>query len=529
MTLTRRRLLGTSAAIGLAGSAALLHRPTTLAQTPAATPVPPALDALAIDLPVEPPTLDPALVYDSDGWSVIHSIYDSLVIYGPDGTLRPLLAESWDLSDPAAITFRLRGGITFHDGQPLTSHDVAATFRHLLDPATASQAAGNFTAISGIDEIDPLTVRLGLSAAAPYLLSQIAAYGAILPASVLEQGSDLSANPVGTGPYRFTGWQRGQQLTLTANPAYSGATKGWPLARTATFRFVPDATTEVADLRSGTAQIIRSVSIDQAADVDASGIAKVVVAPLSGLTFVRIASDTPPFDNPRVRQALNYAVDVNSILAALVRGEASGIGGRLATLLDPTSIGYDPALAPYPYDLDRARALLKMAGVRDGLKVAMEIAGSDGQSIAEAIAGQLGDAGLDVSVNVVENAAFNATWQDPSAAPLRLVTWTPLFDPYSLLGLVVASDGGLSRYHNDQADALIAAGATTPDPTARAAAYQQLGGVLHDDPPAIFLYGLVARPGVATSIPTWTPRPDGYLLPVAGGDSPTATVVRTHR
>lgn len=515
---TRRHLIGATA--GTAGTASLAwlgHPLGTTAQeaTPAsplaATPIPPDPGTVIIDLPIEPTTLDPALTYDANGWSIIHSLYDSLVAYDTDGTLRPLLAESWDVADPLALTFQLRPGVTFHDGAPLTAADVVATVAHLQAPETASQAAGNFTSITAVEATDDLTVRFTLAEPAPYLLAQFAAYLAIMPAAALEAGADLSAMPIGTGPYRFDGWDRGQALRLTANPDYAGgATKGWPLAESATFRFVNDPSTRVADLLSEGAGIVRDVPADAAASVDSSRLATAVVAPVSGLTFVRIATDTAPFDDVRVRRALNLAVDVDGIVAGLLGGS----GQRLATLLDPTSLGNDPSLAPYGYDPDQARQLLTEAGLGDGFATTLELTTSDSQVIAEAIAGQLAEVGIDATVSVVEKAAFDEAYADPAAAPLRMVTWTPMFDPYSLLSLVIASEGYLSRYANPAADTLITAGATATDLAARADAYRQLGALLHDDAPAIFLYNLTARYGVATSITGWQPRPDAYILPV---------------
>ncbi len=513
--LTRRTLLG--AATGTA-TLAVTGRPlATAAQdaTPAGvaagSPIPPDPGNVTIDLPIEPATLDPALTYDANGWSIIHSLYDSLVAYDTSGTLLPLLAESWDVSDPLALTFRIRPGVTFHDGSPLTAADVVATVAHLQSPDTASQAAGNFAVVTATEAIDDLTVRLKLAAPAPYLLAQIAAYLAIVPAAALAAGADLSAAPIGTGPYRFDGWDRGEELRLTANHGYAGgAIKGWPIAETATFRFVNDASTRVADLLSEATGIIRDVPADDIGSVEESDSATVAVAPVSGLLFVRIATDVAPFDDPRVRRALNLAVDVDGIVATLVGGS----GQRLATLLDLTSLGYDAALPPYAYDPDRALALLAEAGLGDGFETTLEVTTSDSQVIAEAIAGQLAMVGITATVSVVEKSAFDATYADPTAAPLRMVTWTPLFDPYSLLGLVVASDGFLSRYANPDADALIAAGATATDPVDRADAYRQLGSLLHDDPPAIFLYNLTARYGVANDVTGWQPRPDEYTLPV---------------
>ncbi len=505
-TVDRRTLIAATAGLALLAPAG-----RTLAQTPAATPVAPALEELTIALPTEPVTLDPALTYDADGWSIIHSLYDSLVAYDASGTLQPLLAESWDDSDPQAITFRLRPETRFHDGQPLTSADVAATVAHLIDPDLASQAAGNFAVVTAVETPDELTARFVLAAPAPYLLAQIAAYLAIIPASILAAGADLSAAPIGTGPYRFVAWERGQRLSLEANPEYPGGPKGGPIASSATFRFIAEPSTRVAELASGGAGIIRDVPVDQVAEVE-GGDAVAQVTPVSGLSAVRIATDVAPFDDPLVRQALNHAVDVESIASALLGAEVP----RLATLLDPTSLGYDPALAAYPFDPDRARELLAEAGVESGVAVDLELTTNGNLAVAEASAAQLGEIGFDVSVVVSDFARFNGTWAEPSAPALRLLTWTPHFDPYSLLSLVVASEGYLSRYANPDADGLIAAAGVEPDGAARAELYRQLGAVLNADPPAIFLAPIIARYGVGAGVIGWQPRPDDYIMPLHG-------------
>lgn len=124
------------------------------------------LPELAIDLAGEPATLDPALVYDADGWSIVHSIYDSLVQYGPDGQLQPLLAESFEQPDPLTWEFKLREGVTFHNGEPFDAKSVAFSVAHIQNPDTKSQVAGNFAVIEQVEEIDPLMVRLKLSARA---------------------------------------------------------------------------------------------------------------------------------------------------------------------------------------------------------------------------------------------------------------------------------------------------------------------------------------------------------------------------
>src|SRR5918994_7779938 len=164
-SISRRRLL--AAAAGLAAGSAFLVPGMSRAVRSAA-----ALqrgEELTIDLAVEPATLDPALVYESDGWSVVHSIYDALVQLGPGGTLEMVLAESVTQVDPLTWEIVLRPDITFHNGEPLDAAAVAFSIDHILDPETGSQIAGNFQVIEDVEEVDSRTVRLHLSAPAPWL------------------------------------------------------------------------------------------------------------------------------------------------------------------------------------------------------------------------------------------------------------------------------------------------------------------------------------------------------------------------
>ena len=156
---------------------------------------------MTIDLAVEPPTLDPALVYEVDGWSVVHSIYDAPVQLGPGGTLQMVAAESMTQVDDLTWEIRLRPGINFHNGEPLEASSVAFSVARILDPETGSQMAGTFGVVEEVEEVDALTARLHLSAPAPWLPSQIAPWLALLPPGYAsDPANDFANNPVGTGP-----------------------------------------------------------------------------------------------------------------------------------------------------------------------------------------------------------------------------------------------------------------------------------------------------------------------------------------
>jgi peptide/nickel transport system substrate-binding protein len=222
----------------------------------------------------------------------------------------------------------------------------------------------------------------------------------------------------------------------------------------------------------------------------------------------------PPFDRVEVRQALNHAIDVKSIAEALVSPEAR----RLASIVpDERSIAFNPDLVPYEYDPERARELLAAAEV-DEVEFDLEITSGSRVDVAEAIAAQLGEVGFRASIKVSEYAEFNANWANPDAPALRMVTWSPLYDPHTLLSLVFDSEGYLTRYANDEVDVLIDEASVETDPEARASVFRDMMSVMRDDAPVVFLWNLTAGYGVAEVAAEWEPRGDEYVLPLGAGE-----------
>jgi len=509
--LSRRELLaalgaGLGSAVWLGGSVAAQDSGATPAATPAGR-----VKSLTIDLSSEPNTLDPALTYDANGWSLVHSIYDSLLQYDNDGNLELLLADRWEWTSPTTIAVGLRPNVSFHNGEPLTSKAVQFSLGHTTAEETASQVAANFKVVESFNEIDDLNFELVLSQPAPWLPAQIAAWLAILPPDY-STSNDFARNPIGTGPYKFTGWSAGESVQLAVNEDYfPDGPKGVPIADAVTYRFVSDATTRVADLLSGNAQVIAGVPVDQAASIDSNGTVAVKQA-VSGSAFVRIANAVDPLGDQQVRIAMNLAVDVPSIIDALLDGN----GLPLANLFVPSSIGFDADLEPYAYDPARAKTLLETAGVGDGFSTTLDVSASERLDIAQAVAAQLGEVGIDVRVSQKELALFNAPdqWSGEAkdATDLRLITWRPLFDPYTLLSLMFSSTGFLSRFDDPEIQGLIEAFSSEADPQQRAEIGRELGQEMHDNPAAIYLYSLTAIYGVSAEARAWSPRADEYVI-----------------
>ena len=469
------------------------------AQTPA------SMQELVIDLDGGPDNFDPALTYSPRDWSIAHSIYDALLHFDADGKIVPLAAESFTTTDARTFDVKLRSGLTFHDGTPVTSAAIARSVDHLK--SSESQIADLFRGITKVDVIDDLHARIISEQAAAWLPSQIAVWLMLFPEGMSDK--TWTSSPIGSGPYKFRSYDPGNEIVLERNENYTwGSPKGVPIADRITYRFVPAAATRVADVSTKAAQIIVSVPPDQRDAVVKSG-AKTVVEPILGTGFLRIATDTKPFDDPRVRQALNHAVDVQTIATQLVAPEAR----RLASLFpDSRGVGFDPHLPTFAYDPDKARGLLADAGVGDGFATKLQLVSTERTVVVEAIAAQLGNVGIDVTIEQTELAAFNQAWPDPKAAPLRYATWRPMYDPHSLLSLMFLSTGFLSRYKNPKADELILAAATEADPAQREAIYQDLGRLFQDDPAAVYLWNITSAYGVAPEASSWQPRGDDYVI-----------------
>jgi peptide/nickel transport system substrate-binding protein len=464
---------------------------------------------VTIDLEVEPPTLDPALANDLNAWSVVHALHDSVVNIAPDGTVEPLLAASVEFTTPRVLRIVMRADRTFHDGSPVNAESVHNAIKHIRNPDVASQIVDNFASIETVHLIDEHTIEFGLAAPAPYLLAQMAPWLTPFPTGA-ETGLDRA--PVGAGPYRFVSWSPGESLIVEANPDYPlDSPKGQPIAQQVTFRFVPEATTRVADLLSGTADIVRAVEPDQIAAVEDGG-ATVISQAVTGIAFIRIVNNVEPFINPDVRRAMNLAVDVDAIIEALQQG----YGAPLASLFPEGGLGFDSELAPIPYDPEQARSLLAAAGYADGFDVDFEHTNATRTDVIEAVAAMLAEVGIRVTLKPVEQATFNQTWKE--SAPLRYVSWRPMNDPFTLLNLVVSNNGYLSSFSSDSVQALIDAAAVESDPEKRAQLYRDLSRALQDDPPAIFLNSLVAHYGVSAGAPAFTTRPDDWTVPTLRGE-----------
>jgi peptide/nickel transport system substrate-binding protein len=496
--------------------------PSSGARVFAAAPANQAQNTLVIDTTAEAESLDPVLVAQVSGFSIMSSIFDNLVERDYSGALVPMLAESWTFPDASTIEFKLRQGVTFQNGEPFNAAAVKYSIERFLDPALNSPLIGGWPkSFQGVDVVDDSTVRLRFSQPEATIFDTLAQAAAMVPPNYYSSNSEdyLAAHPVGSGPFKFVESVRDDHTSLAANPNYWGVDtyKGSPQVATVIFRPVTDPGTRVADLLNGTADMIFDVAPDDVGTLRSqagSGYQVVTGNGTAKLEFVEFmpkkASD--PLADRRVRQALNMAVDVNAITGNLF----NGLGNRQSSPIMEGALGYDPSVPAYDYNPTYARQLLAAAGYPDGFTATMDMASSDSPAEALAVVGQLQQVGVKVTPNTLELATFNNNWSQDKSSDLRIARWAGLQDPAVFLNYTTVCGAFLGDQFTCNPDAtnLAKQAANTLDQDARAGLYRQMAGLLHDDPMGIYLQNDVSVYGVGPRVQGWRgPTGRDYLIP----------------
>lgn len=439
----------------------------------------------------EDPTIqsNPIMVPGSvgSGRAFIHAFDGLLMADGPELEIRGVLAERWELVNPTLIRFHLRDGVTFHDGSPLTAEDVKYTYEEgLKKPELFFNFY--FGPLKGITAVDPLTLEIELKEPHSPLIYNLALFGGVVSKKVRESmGVDaFNRRPVGAGPYKVAAdWQPGQPVQLERYDDYWG---GQARPQKLTVKLIQEASTRTAELISGRAHIVENITIADIPFIERSGKAEVRELKASdGLGRIIeycMNPGKPYFADLRVRQALNYAVDRESIVNDVMEGHADILTG----IMPKGWLGYLPDLEPWPYDPDKARTLLREAGWED-LEFTWEI--TDGvflrdREVAEAIAAQLAEVGIRANLRITERAVqfehyYAGTWD------VNTLQWPTEKDPDSNMLWIWVQPGGNNTYQPyDICRELTAKAASTYDLEERRKVYEELNRVAWELCPWIY-------------------------------------------
>ena len=434
------------------------------------------------------------------------ALFDSLVRRRPDGSHEPRLACSWSRDSPTEWTFQLRPDVWFHNGERFDAGAVATSFERMNRPPFDGESQlWQQTGLQRVEALDAGRVRLVTAAPCVDLLYWLEEAFIAAPAHLRDTPADrIGAAPVGSGPYRFVEWIRGDRVTLTANTGYWG---GPPTIRDVVFRAVPELSARLGELAAGTADLVPELDPDAAALAARS--ARSRVSHLPGLDKVHVGisqNGIAPLRDRRVRQALNRAIDVQLLVDTLQRGMTT----RLQSLLNPPNITAD--LPRYDHAPGAAANLLRSSGHAGfAVELAFDASRADGQEICEAIADDLSKVGLRVQLASYESGRFAGMLRRRDFPGLFLHGLASLINPLVELGIFSgAAVDNATGYHEPQVDALLATAARTLDDAGRRATLLDAERTIWTDAPWVFLWSQPAIYGMSHRL-RYAPRPDQYV------------------
>lgn len=424
-------------------------------------------------------TLDPAIGYDWQNWSMIKSLFDGLMDYEPGTTnLRPGLAESYEIAeDGQAFTFKLRSDVKFHNGREMTADDVKYSLDRVTNPATQSPGAGFFgsikgydqmadgsaTALEGVSVVDPMTIKIELSRPDATFLHVMALNFASIVAkeAVMEAGDDFGKSPVGTGAFKLDEWTIGQKLVFAKNADYWR--KGLPYLDTITFEVGQEPIVALLRLQKGEVDIpgdgIPPAKFQEVM-ADPEQKARVIEGGQLHTGYITLNVKMPPFDNLDVRKAVNMAINKERITQVI-----NGRAVPATQPLPPTMPGYTDGYDGYPFDPDGAKALLAKAGFPDGFETELFVMNTDpNPRIAQAIQQDLANIGIKAAIQSLASANVIAAGGEEDQAPMIWsggMAWIADFpDASNFYGPILGCDGATvggwnwSWYCNEELDAM---------------------------------------------------------------------------
>ncbi|MGY6500698.1 MAG: ABC transporter substrate-binding protein [Acidimicrobiales bacterium] len=477
----------------------------------------PASDTLVVAFERDPARIDPFHADNYTARSIGQAIFDPLLMV-VEGEIVPVLAESVEFPDDETIVFELREGVTFHNGETFDAAAAVYSVERMFDTTLDSHLMPQFESIVAAEAVDEYTLELQLSGPDAQLVNALALLMMVPPEYTEEVGHDgFEAEPVGTGPYTFVSYVADDRVTVEANPDYwEDSPKGMPLVDRVEFRSIPEMTTRVAELNTGGVHIAHAIDADQVGSIEGAGQVieaandfSIRMVQLNASSAGEIAANASgdaavgfeALEDPRVRQALNLAIDREAIVETYFSGMATPIGqpfapGSFALPSDPPLFDYDP---------DRAIELLAEAGYPDGLTLQMLNNNAVTSDEITLVLNDLAAIGITVERETLESGVFNEGWTSGQWPHLRYMTWGT---PDSMISLLLESGGLLNTYENDAVNELVQQQRSTMDPDARSEVLAEMLQLLHDEPMGIYLWAPDALIGVDAGVDGWSSHPD---------------------
>mgnify|MGYP001032778861 CR=1 FL=1 len=456
--------------------------------------------------------LDPHTTNDQPSSRVRRQIYETLIVQGEDLVLRPGLAVSWEQLDELTYEFKLRQGVKFHNGEPFTANDVKFTFERLLHPDSRADAKFLLEVIEEIQVLDDYTVRIKTSAPFSPILAHLAhPVAAILNEKAVTEAGDAYGTrvAVGTGPFKFVTWVSQSHIILERFNEYWGEP-----AKVAqvVIRAIPEGTVRAIELETGNVDIAYDLEPVDRMRLEFDPNIKLFMTESLSASYIGFNAQKPPFDDVRVRQAINYAIDVEPLVDVIYSGQAVQAFGPLS----PKVFGAHTELEPYPYDPQKARQLLAEAGYPNGFRTSIWTNDNPLRiQIAEVLQQYLADVGVQADVEIVEWGTYLAN-TGAGLHDMFILGWVTVTADadYGLYALFHSSQhgsaGNRTFYSNPRVDELLDFARSTSDQDARLAAYYEVQEILREEAPWVFLLFQVNVDGTRSNIEGFTPHPAGH-------------------
>ncbi|REJ33408.1 MAG: glutathione ABC transporter substrate-binding protein [Bacillota bacterium] len=456
--------------------------------------------------------LDPHTTNDQPSARVRRQIYETLIVQGEDLVLRPGLATSWTQLDELTYEFKLREGVKFHNGEPFKASDVKFTFERLLDPDTRADAKFLLEVIDEVQVIDDYTVRIKTKAPFSPILAHLAhPVAAILNEKAVKEAGDAYGTrvAVGTGPFRFVSWVSQSHIILARFDDYWGEKAK---VSQVVIRAIPEGTVRAIELETGNVDIAYDLEPVDRMRLEFDPNIKLFMTESLSASYIGFNVQKPPFDDVRVRQAINYAIDVEPLVDVIYSGQAVQAFGPLSAQV----FGAHTDLESYPYDPQKARELLAEAGYPNGFRTSIWTNDNPLRiQIAEVVQQYLADVGIQADVEVVEWGTYLAN-TGAGLHDMFILGWVTVtadadYGLYSLFhSSQFGSAGNRTFYSNPRVDELLDFARSTSDQEARKAAYFEVQEILREEAPWVFLLFPLNVDGTRANIEGFTPHPAGH-------------------
>lgn len=455
---------------------------------------------ITIGLSQEPDTLDIQKSAMSVADEIANRLGNTLLTVDPKtNELAPGLAESYQVSqDGKTITFKIRKGVTFHDGTPLTANSFKETFDRMLNPKTGAMLVSFLAGVKSVSAPDDQTLTIQLEQPSAPLLQNLTT-GFLQPinlSAITKSGDKYGRNPVGVGPWKFQDWTTGQSVTLVRNDAYNWApsffeNKGKAYPDKLVYKFITDPQTMLAALDSGSIDVLYNANPKDAERYRNNNQFQILEADQQGLgLFIEMNTENELLKDKNVRTAINMAINKDAIIKAAINGEGTAAYGPLSS----TIFGYDPKVKDYgiKYNQDKASKLLESSGwsknsegilEKDGKKLEFDLSSFSTQTqSAQIVQAMLKDVGIKINIKQMETGTLI---QKASQGEYDLAFLTYAYSDPDILYLLFHSSqiGGLNhvRVKNPELDALLEKGRTTTNPEERKQVYADIQKIIVDN------------------------------------------------